>query len=205
MRLFVAIPSSGNVSARFLHCVTQLAGATESGLRIEQFFGAGVINARIVAANRFVNSTQFTHFLSIDSDMVFDPEQVKRLCGHDEDIVGGFYAKKQEKLEYVCCALPEKPEADSRGLMEMKRIGTGFLMVKRRVFEAMKEKWKDTETFINSHKEEVFNFYPMGVVNREYVSEDWYFCDRARELGFKVYGDTEVVLGHVGDVVYPLK
>ena len=204
MKLFVAIPSGTSVPARFLNCTNQLCFAAKEGLVIEQFFGAGVINARIVAANRFLE-TDCTHLLTIDSDIVnWNGMHVQQLIAREKAIVGGFYMKKQKEQVYVCSPLKvgEPVEPDAEGLIELRRIGTGFLLVKREVFERMKEKWRDSETFINQQKKEMFNFYPMGVVNREYVSEDWYFCDRARELGYRIYGDTKVTLGHLGDHIY---
>lgn len=205
MKLFIAIPSSGSVPTRFMHCVSQLGFAVKEGLTIENFFGAGVINARIVAANRFLE-TDCSHLLTIDSDVVnWTPDVIQQLLKHDKDVIGAFYTKKQKKLDYVCAALPDKPEPDKEGLMEVARLGTGFLLVKRKVLEKMKEKWKDSETFVNVQGKELFNFYPMGVRNREYVSEDWFFCDRARELGYKIYGDTNIVLGHLGEAIYPLE
>ena len=50
----------------------------------------------------------------------------------------------------------------------------------------------------------------MGVANcptagtRRYLTEDWMFCSRAMALGYKVWADTTVELGHIGTAVYPL-
>lgn len=33
----------------------------------------------------------------------------------------------------------------------------------------------------------------------EHISEDWFFTEIARELGFKVWVDTRVKLGHLGE------
>ncbi|KKM80817.1 hypothetical protein LCGC14_1335930, partial [marine sediment metagenome] len=39
----------------------------------------------------------------------------------------------------------------------------------------------------------------------EYVSEDWAFDQRARELGYSIWADPTIKLGHMGNYVYTLK
>jgi predicted O-methyltransferase YrrM len=41
-----------------------------------------------------------------------------------------------------------------------------------------------------------------GFPIREWISEDWYFCERARKLGYKTMVDTRIALGHVGSKDY---
>jgi choline kinase len=55
-----------------------------------------------------------------------------------------------------------------------------------------------------NHGHDEWDFFPVGVVNKEYLSEDWYFCDKARALGFKVMLDTRVQLRHEGSAIFPL-
>jgi hypothetical protein len=51
----------------------------------------------------------------------------------------------------------------------------------------------------------LWDFFDMPRVDGRKLSEDWYFCNVARELGFKVWGDTKVLLMHVGTAVFPLR
>lgn len=66
------------------------------------------------------------------------------------------------------------------GLMEVGGIGTGCLLIKRKVLERVGEPW--------------FGYQEGG-------SEDLYFCRRAREVGFKVHVDLGVVCGHISKTV----
>jgi Methyltransferase domain len=43
---------------------------------------------------------------------------------------------------------------------------------------------------------------PDGFPIREWISEDWYFCERARTLGYRTFVDTRIALGHVGTKEY---
>ena len=124
---------------------------------------------------------------------------------HNLDIVGGFYAKKKAgPAEWVCNSFPETMPQDKNGLIEVRRLGTGFLMIKRKVLEKMRREFPNID-YINPEGKQRCRFFTEWVVNKEYVPEDWYFCDRAREAGFKVYGDGKTILGHIGSAVYPLQ
>jgi hypothetical protein len=41
-------------------------------------------------------------------------------------------------------------------------------------------------------------------VGARLLGEDYGFCHLARKSGFKLWCDTRQVVGHVGDVVYPV-
>ena len=81
-------------------------------------------------------------------------------------------------------------------LLEVGTIGTGFMLIKRGVFEKMIEcgapKYKDAGGT-------AYDFYNCTIdSNGEYLTEDWSFCRRWRQLGGTVYADTTVALAHVG-------
>jgi glycosyltransferase involved in cell wall biosynthesis len=59
--------------------------------------------------------------------------------------------------------------------LEVDAMATGFLLVRRRVFEKIAKPW--------------FSFVEQG-------TEDLYFCRRAKEAGFKIHADLSVQVGH---------
>ncbi len=145
---------------------------------------------------------QFLFF--IDSDIVFEPWQFDRIVAHDLPIVGGVYFKKCAKLEPVIEGKLSEEDPITH-LMEVKSAGTGFLCIRMDVFEAIIQKYGDSIAYQGDpDQEKRWDFFPFGAVNNSYRSEDWYFCDRARECGFKVYVDCSVQLGHVGKIVFPM-
>ncbi len=44
---------------------------------------------------------------------------------------------------------------------------------------------------------------PM-VYKNEYVSEDFSFCEKARQIGYKIYAEPSIKLGHQGTYFYTL-
>ena len=180
-------------------------------MAIYQYVDPYIVLARNAASADFLMG-DCTHLLFIDADIMFTSLHVRTMIQRDENIVGGLYCKKHEgTVDWVGNALPSRPPPDERGLVEMKNIGTGFLMIKRIVFEKMAQNLGDKIGYLEDEVDRpLWDFFDMprvaddkGAVRK--LSEDWYFCKTARELGFKVYGDTHVILKHIGTAVYPLK
>jgi len=158
-----------------------------------------------------------THLLFLDTDLVFSPDHIARLISHGEPLVAGLYPKKQAELGWVCNVLDAEeggPGApDARGLHAVKYAGTGCLLIAREVFGEMRAAYPELayQPDDGDGTGEYWDFFSVGVWEcprtgrRRYLSEDWWFCQRARDLGFEVLMDTSVVLKHCGEAVYPLQ
>ncbi len=153
--------------------------------------------------------TDCTHLLFIDSDQIFHPAQVARLLSHNVQVVAGFIPKKQERLQWVCNNY-EGATTDENGLRPMRHMGSGFMLVRRDVFENMRLAFPEIRYKPDESEDAAeWDFWSVGVKtmangSRSYLSEDWYFCERCRELGIPVYGDTHVAIKHLGEVAFPL-
>jgi len=211
--VFIAVPIFNSVDVHFFDSMMKFVKA-DSGLNCKLAVVAGdslVPRARNTLTMEFLKS-DCSHLLFIDSDLIFGADQVARILSHDEDIVGGFYPKKQQgEPELVFNCLTPPAPMDERRLTPVKYIGTGFICVKRRVFEKMIEEYGDDLMFAVDGKpgKIAFDFWSVGVYkykdgSSRYLSEDWYFCQRAIDLGFTIYGDNGIILKHSGHAIYPL-
>lgn len=211
-KVFIGWPIYGQVDPNFFKSALKLVVEFSTNTSILPWIGDSLIpRARNSITSRFLES-DCTHLLMIDSDLIFGVEQVQRILSHGKDIVSGFYPKKQEgKCQMVCNSLDIPGQENGDGLIQIKYAGTGFLCVSRRVFEAMIEKHRDEIEFHPDQQESrtEWDFWSVGVYKypdgkRRYLSEDWYFCQRAIDLGFQVWGDTHILLKHSGAAIYPL-
>ena len=210
---FLAVPTYGPIDVHFFAALQDFTKAAKSyDYELKFLYGDSLVaRARNSLTMEFLAS-DCSHLLFIDSDLVFSLDQIKRILSHNEHVVGGFYPKKQQgPVEFVFnCNEPPSP-MDERRLTPVKYMGTGFLCVSRHVIETMIEKLGDDIIFKVDQKDIkfAFDFWPVGVYKfkdgtRRYLSEDWYFCQRAIDLGFTVYGDNAICLKHSGGAVYPL-
>ncbi|HEV2393039.1 MAG TPA: hypothetical protein VG146_11835 [Verrucomicrobiae bacterium] len=154
-------------------------------------------------------SSGFEELMWIDSDILFNPDDLEKLRRHKLPIVGGIYAKKGDR-DMACVAhrgCPEIVFGDAGGPIELKYIGAGFLLTRRVVYERI-----DRDLFSRDHPKRArgatrmapffFNTIEGRRPGRQYLSEDYSFCAYARKCGFKIMADTTVRLGHIGRYVY---
>lgn len=212
-KLFIGLPVYFSVDPHFWKSTLKLMAEFSVDCRIQPLIGDSLIPRARNALTRMFLESDCTHLLMIDSDLVFSNEQVKRIISHNEDVVGGFYPKKKEgNIELVCNALSPQPPMDERRLTPLKYIGSGFICISRRVFEKMIDAYGEEIAYALDEHDTIkeHDFWSCGVYTfpdrtKRYLSEDWYFCQRALDLGFTVYGDNGITLRHSGSAVYPLE
>lgn len=169
----------------------------------------------------------YDKLLFIDADLRFDPHWVGLLLKSDKDIIGGTYPFKTHPIVVNFNPLPEKggeilgqhrymdnyfkfiqEYADENGEVEIRHLPTGFMMIDTSVLVSLAEKGhvKKYETFQpDTLKTDVFyDWFPTRVHEEKYESEDWAFCSIAREAGFKVHLQTQIVCDHVGTHTFSL-
>jgi FkbM family methyltransferase len=223
VKLFIGLPIYGHPTMAFVRCLMELQARKPCHIEPHVGSGDGVGRTRNVLTAEFLKS-DCTHLLFMDSDLIFSVEHVKELLLADQPIVGGFYPKKQEgRLEWVVNPLIPSPPMRGDALQPLKYIGTGFLCVKREVFEKMIVAYPELrfrEDYGN--RAIAHDFWSMGVYRTlrlatngklepdqtdegRYLSEDWYFCQRWLDLSGEIFGHTKVALRHQGIVTFPLK
>lgn len=145
----------------------------------------------------------YTHILFVDADTIPDRNSLTKLLSHDKDIVSGLTPILKYNIEEKiwgtldnCFTHQDKDEngkdrthsvTRNTGLQKIWRCGTSCLLIKREVFEKLEKPYFK------------FELNEDGTIPTR--SEDLYFCDKAREAGFEIYADTDVICNHLKDVM----
>lgn len=210
-KLMLAIPAYDgklNIAAAFE--LPQLAlMAQKYGFQIQLVHLSGcsiITRARNSLVNQFMDS-DCTDFLFIDADIRFKAQDVIRIMalGGDKDVLAGPYPRRAKDQMFFCDIWYNEHggvDLTEEGLLRVKRIGTGFMMVRRHVFEALKERHPEWKYWVDVENTHHYAFFDFAVTPEGYVGEDYLFCDRVHEAGFKVYIDTELNLGHYGSTEF---
>lgn len=158
-----------------------------------------ITRARNTSATRFLE-TPFRKLLFIDSDLEFSPRDVAALWNHDLPIVGASYPWK--KLGAVTTVWKDSrmvPLDNLEGLTQVDFLGTGFLMIDRGVLEELQGHVQDFD-----EAGRCWNFFGTYVTQGEtwkdrcFLSEDYAFCQRAKDRGYKIIVDPSIRLIHHG-------
>lgn len=133
--------------------------------------------------------------LWLDSDMVFNYDLMEKLAADmDEgrDFVCGIFFKRRMPIVPVLNKIPasptDKPEIyldyPKNQIFEVGAAGFGAVMTSTEMIKNIWDKYGEP-------------FSPMPG-----NGEDYSFCIRARELGYKLYCDSRIKVGHVGAYTY---
>ena len=206
-RIFIGTPCfEGKVYCNYTSSLIKtLDLLRENGIDYEVHFMPNqiVTRARNILAYEFL-SGNFTHLLFIDADIQWKPQDVIKLINHKKELVVGLYANKSylivesnnffKKIQYSSTFFPENNIMDKNKLMEIKHGATGFMLIERCVFEKVID--LAPEFKYSSHT--MNDFFPCKVVDGDYLTEDYAFCQIWREKGGKIWADLSVCLNHEG-------
>jgi hypothetical protein len=233
--VMIATPCfGGTVSMAYMVSILKLqAYARTNGFGTDILLLAGdalITRARQTLVANFLSQPVATHLLFIDADIGFEPEQVQRLLDLDEDFAAAFYPRKtldwaelagrvtkggetpQQALMSYVGSVADREEFRVKGdFATAKYAGTGFQLIRRRVFERMIEAYPETR-YRSIHTNDVPDsirdyFYALfdclidpdsGV----YLSEDYAFCKRWRDIGGTIWLDLRSRLTHVGSLEF---
>lgn len=200
----VLVPVAGNID---LQCDGALRQLEASGYPVWRVPGFSQID---VGRNRLASdalANKFEETLWVDSDIFFQVGDVERLRSHALPIICAIYAKKACR-ELACHLLPETNEiifGDKGGLLEIMYAAAGFLLVRRKVYEDMERTLKLPSCDERFGRPMIPYFQPLvraDGAGHWYLGEDYAFCERARRCGYKIWADTTIRLGHVGNYPY---
>jgi hypothetical protein len=184
--------------------------------------------ARNNSLGRFMNS-KFTHLLFIDADIEFPANAVMDLLQGNKDVACCAYAKKSYNWNRFMFSMNteqnSKESFDSRGLdftfnaeyddtgnpiidgnyMKVKHAATGFMLIQRSILEKLYIKHTElaiTTDDISSFGNSIIGLFCCSIKDKQYLSEDYSFCERVREIGGSVWINTNHNLNHIGKHVF---
>ena len=172
------------------------------GINLSHMSGCSLITmARNSLVNEFLK-TDCTELLFIDSDVVVEPDQILRLMAQstDKDITAGLYPRRATD-KFFFLDIPRDENGDmifDGAMLKVNRVGTGFMLIKRYVFEKLRDEHPEWEYLAKGEDETAYAFFDLAVMEGRYVGEDYLFCDRARKAGFECWVDVEISLPHIG-------
>lgn len=191
-----------------------------------------ITRARNAIASNFMNS-EASHLLFIDSDIGFNPNQILKMIDMDKDIICGIYPSKainwnsvanavragvpDNKLEnYTGTWVVNMKDYDGSATVDADKPfeiwngGTGMMLIKREVFEKLKNKVpayvvNEADTLMqNVRGKKIPEYFATSIdpISGVLLSEDYHFCRIWREIGGTVWAAPWMELDHVGTYIF---
>ena len=244
-KLFIATPMYGGMAHGLYvkSCLDLQAMMSKYGIetKFSFLFNESLITrARNYLVDEFLR-TDYTHMLFIDSDIHFNAQDVVALMALDKDVIGGPYPKKAINWRNVVEAARKHPDLEPKELeklvgeyvfnvvkgtkqfsvtepLEVMEIGTGYMMIKRHVFDKMKDAYPmihykpdhvgqanfDGTRYIHAYFDTVIDAKGSitdGGTDR-YLSEDYMFCQMWRKIGGQIFLCPWMKTQHVGSYAF---
>ena len=247
-KIFIGTPCYGGMITAdyFKSCLRLVNEAPKHNIQL-QFGTIGneslITRARNTLVQLFMDDPgKYTHLLFIDADIGFSEKSVFRMLDLDEDVVAGVYPRKAidwrkvkrrvidnpnidldelhaASLEYnLSVKNPERIEV-KKGFIEVIDGATGFMLIKRQVFEKMAKAYPElkfkSDQHLNQPHDKRFDYHDTSDWNyaffdtmiepetKRYLSEDYSFCRLWQKIGGKIYADILSGMTHFGN--YPFK
>ena len=205
--ILVCTPAyGGNMNFEYVLSLLRLEKACQhAGITLDYSFLANeslIPRARNYLCAEFLEKSHVTHLLFVDADIQFQPDDVIRMIRADVPVLGGLYPKKRlnwermqlgkqtaPMLDYVIMPNNNSPPiTDIYQPQPVRFIGTGLMLIQRKVLNEMLDKEKDNPDFWYwADNKKYFKFFDCITKDQIYLSEDYFFCERWRELGGTVH------------------
>jgi glycosyltransferase involved in cell wall biosynthesis len=189
-KILIAIPTARNIEAETFKSIYDLETPEGCELTFQYFYGYNVDQVRNLIADWVING--FDYLFSVDSDISFPPDTLKRLISHDKDVVSGLYVQRKPGVHILEVYEPNNiggvtnidyEKLKGRGLVEIASCGFGCVLVKSEVMRIIGYPQFQ---------------YHSAISHANTISEDVDFCRKALAKGFKIWADTSVLCNHTG-------
>jgi len=193
-KILIGIPTARNIEPDTFKAIYDLEVPEGYETTFQFFYGYNIDQVRNLIADWVVNG--FDYLFSVDSDIAFAPDTLKKLLAHDLDAVSGLYIQRKPGLhilevyehnEHGGVTNIPYGKIKGHGLVEIAGCGFGCVLVKAEVFKSI------------GYPQ--FKYY-SAINHKDTVSEDVDFCRKALDKGFRIWADTTIQCQHTGSFTF---
>jgi hypothetical protein len=192
--LLIAIPTQKYIEAECFKSIYDLIIPEHITPTFQYFYGYNVEQVRNLIASWGMRGD---YTLCVDYDIVLPNDALIKMLAHDKDIVSGVYVQRNTKqlVELFQKDSPKTrvPVSDLTPpkLLEVASCGFGCVLIKGNVLRTMEYPHFAYKSAVDPKDH-----------NKDTMSEDSFFCYKAKSYGFKVWADTSIICPHIGSQTF---
>ncbi len=164
-----------------------------------------ITRARNSILARFHASPEFSHLLFLDGDVFLDGSDLRKLIAAGRDVIGAPVPLKTTRDGKPVFNIHGNLGQEA-GLLSVRWLGTAVMMLSRRAVDALVDDAIAANATYGASQlaegagdpEVIFDVFRVGVRDGVYLSEDYWVCERLRELGFDTWVDLSIRTRHQG-------
>jgi FkbM family methyltransferase len=195
-QILIAIPTNKYIESETFKSIYDLIVPDGYKTHFQFFYGYNIDQIRNLIADWGKN---FDYLFCVDSDIVLPNDTLVKMIAADRDIISGLYIQRfsdRHVLELYQHTFNGGTEnipyehIEGRGIISIAGCGFGCVLIKSKVLQTMQY-----PHFV----------YKSALQMEGTVSEDIYFCIKAKEAGFSIFADTSIICEHVGSTKFIVK
>lgn len=184
-KILIAIPTARYIEADTFKSIYDLEVPEGYETTFQYFYGYRVDQVRNLIADWVVRG--YDYLFSVDHDITFPPDTLKKMIQHDKDLVAGVYRQRLEPQRIEIYDLNqhrmEYSDIYDKSLVQIGGCGFGCVLVKKKVLAGV------------GYPQ--FEYHP-ALDHGNTISEDTDFCKKAMSRGFTLWCDPSIRCGHIG-------
>jgi FkbM family methyltransferase len=191
--ILIAVPTNKYIEPETMKSIYDQIIPSGYRAEFQFFYGYQIDQIRNLIAEW---SKHYDYLFSVDSDIILPNDTLVNLLNADKDIISGLYIQRKPGQHIL-----EIYQDNGRGGVEnipfraiekldvipIAACGMGCCLIKGEVFRKM---------------EYPHFYYQSAIDHSQTISEDVYFCNKARSLGFEVWADVRIKCSHKGETTF---
>lgn len=192
-KILIAIPTNKFIEPETFKSLWDLEIPKGYKVEFQYFYGYQIDQIRNLIADW---AKQYDYLFSVDSDIVVPKDTLVKMIAADKDVISGLYIQRipgQHRLELYGTDMngghfniPYETIKDT-GIVNITACGMGCALIKSEIFRKM----------VYPHF-----YYKSAIDHKDTISEDVYFCEKAKQMGFTIWADTSILCDHVGSTTF---
>ena len=187
--ILIAVPTNKYIEPTTFKSIYDLEMPEGYKAEFQFFYGYQIDQIRNLISDWAIH---YDYLFSIDSDIAFSKDTLKKLLNHNVDMVSGLYIQRKEH-EHTLEVYEKNPQGGNSNIpydkikntpfLEIAACGMGCVLIKSEVLRVV-----GYPQFV----------YHSAIDHRNTLSEDVDFCRKAKSKGFKIFADTTILCSHTG-------
>jgi FkbM family methyltransferase len=196
-RILIAVPTNKYIEPETFKSIYDLKIPPGYQAEFQFFYGYQIDQIRNLIAEW---AKRYDYLFSVDSDIIVPSDCLERMIDANVDIISGLYIQRKEN-EHVLEIFTHDARTgniqnvpyewiEHSGIFEISACGFGCVLIKGEVFRTLQY-----PHFV----------YISALDHKDTKSEDVYFCKKAKQAGFKVWADADIICDHVGRKIFKVR
>lgn len=183
--ILIAIPTAKYIEPDTFKAIYDLEIPEGYKVTFQHFYGYNIDQVRNLIADWVIKG--YDYLFSVDSDITFSPDTLKKLLSWNKDLVSGVYIQRLSghNLELYNSGgrIVWDDIKNCTDLVPIRSCGFGCVLVKKEVFQKVGYPYFQ---------------YHSAIDHKHTISEDTDFCTKAINKGFGLWADPTIKCDHIG-------